>query len=112
MSIEQIIFNNIVYNEDFGRKVIPFLKDEYFSDYNEKVVFNLIDDYVKKYNRFPSKEALAIDLSNRDGVGEEAFKRCKSIISDIEADPNTQLEWLLDQTEKFCQEKAVYNAIM
>jgi len=112
MSIEQIIFNNIIHNEDYGRKVIPFLKEEYFSDYNEKIVFNLIDDYVKKYNRFPSKEALAIDLSNRDGVGEEAFKRCKSIISDIEADPNTQLEWLLDQTENFCQEKAVYNAIM
>jgi len=112
MSIEQIIFNNIIHNEDYGRKVIPFLKEEYFGDYSNKTVFQLIDDYVKKYNHFPSKEALAIDLSNRDGIGEDAFKQCKNIISEIQPDPNTQLEWLLDQTEKFCQEKAVYNAIM
>jgi len=112
MAIEQIIFNNLVHNEDYARKVIPFLKDEYFSDHSEKIVFRLIDNYVKNYNSFPSKEALAIDLTNANNVGEVAFKQCKEIIERIEIDTNTKIDWLLDQTEKFCQEKAVYNSIM
>lgn len=112
MAIEQIIFNNLVYNEDYARKVIPFLKEEYFSDHSQKIVFRLIDDYSKKYNQFPSKEALAIDLTNAGNVGENAFKRCKDIIESIDQDNNTKIEWLLDQTEKFCQEKAIYNSIM
>lgn len=111
MAIEQIIFSNLVTNEEYGRKVIPFLKEEYFSDYEHKIIFNLIGEYVKKYNSFPSKEALAIDLTNKDGVNDDAFKKCKDIISLIERD-ETKLEWLVDQTENFCQEKAIYNALM
>lgn len=111
MAIEQIIFNNLVTNEEYGRKVIPFLKDEYFSEYEHKVVYNLIDEYVKKYNSFPSREALAIDLTNKDGINDDTFKKCKEIIAAIESD-ETKLEWLVDQTEKFCQEKAIYNALM
>ena len=112
MAIEQIIFNNLVYNEDYARKVIPFLKEEYFLDHSQKIIFKLIDDYSKKYNNFPSKEALAIDLTNAGNVGENAFKQCKDIIENIEQDSDTKIEWLLDQTEKFCQEKAIYNSIM
>ena len=111
MSIEQVIFSNLVTNEEYGRKVIPFLKEEYFSDYSEKIIFNLIDAYAKKYNSFPSKEALAIDLTNHSGVSQDAFNKCKEIISSIEPD-STKIEWLVDQTEKFCQEKAIYNALM
>ena len=111
MAIEQIIFSNLVTNEEYGRKVIPFLKEEYFSEYENKIIFNLIAEYVKKYNSFPSKEALAIDLTNKDGVNEDAFKKCKDIISSIERD-ETKLDWLVDQTENFCQEKAIYNALM
>jgi replicative DNA helicase len=112
MSIERIIFNNLVYNEEYGRKVIPFLKEEYFSDYSDKVVYGLIWDYVKEYNNFPSKEALAIELSNKEGVNQHTFENCKEIITSLEADKETKLEWLVDKTEQFCQEKAVYNAIM
>lgn len=112
MSFEPVIFNNLIFNEDYARKVIPFLKDEYFSDHSERIIFQLIDEYVKKYNSFPSKEALAIDLSNKENVNEQTFKTCKGIIENIEVDSKTKIEWLLDQTEKFCQEKAVYNAIM
>lgn len=111
MAIEQVIFSNLVTNEEYGRKVIPFLKEEYFPEYENKVIFNLIEEYVKKYNSFPSKEALAIDLTNKSGVGEEIFKKCKSIIQDIQPD-ETKIDWLVDQTEKFCQEKAIYNALM
>jgi replicative DNA helicase len=112
MTIERIIFNSLVFNEEYGRKVIPFLKEEYFADYNDKVIFRIIDAYVKKYNSFPSKEALAIDLSNESNVSEDAFNKCKSIVQEIEKDENSKLNWLLDQTEKWCQEKALYNAIM
>jgi replicative DNA helicase len=111
--IEQLIVNNLVYNEDYARKVIPFLKDEYFSDRNMKVLYQIINEYVKKYNAFPTIEALAIDLSNKDGLDEETFKKCKEVVSTIKSeDKPSELQWLIDQTEKHCQEKAVYNAIM
>ena len=110
MAIEHVIFSNLVTNEEYGRKVIPFLKDEYFTDYGDKVLFGLISEYVKKYNSFPSKEALAIDLTT-SGVNQDTFNKCKDVIASIEPDL-TKLEWLVDQTEKFCQEKAIYNALM
>jgi len=112
MSIEKTILSNLVYNEAYGRKVIPFLKDEYFSDVPIRTVYQLIDAYVKQYNAFPSKEALAIDLSNRAGTPENVFKSSKDIVESLSFDKDTQVEWLVTQTEKFCQEKAVYNAIM
>jgi hypothetical protein len=112
MSIERTILSNLLFNDEYNRKVIPFLKPEYFQDHNEKVVFDLIDDYVKKYNSFPSSEALAIDLSNKEGLNDETFKISKEIIASLEHDSNTKLDWLLDQTEKFCQDKALYLAIM
>jgi replicative DNA helicase len=110
--IERVIFSNLVHNEEYGRKVIPFLKEEYFSNYSDKLVFNLIWDYLKEYNSFPSKEALAIDLANKDGVNQQTFDDCKNIISSMTHDPETKVDWLVDKTEQFCQEKAVYNAIM
>jgi replicative DNA helicase len=112
MSIENTILSNLVFNESFGRKTIPFLREDYFQDQSDKVVFNLIDKYVKKYNAFPSKEALAIDATNLTGVSEMSFKEVVSKIERLERDTDTQIEWLVDQTEKFCQEKAVYLAIM
>lgn len=112
MAFEHVIFSNLIFNEEYARKVIPYLKEEYFSDYSDKTIFKLIDSYSKEYNSFPSKEALAIDLSNKEGINDETFKKCKDIIQHFDKDDNTKLEWLLDKTENFCQEKAVYNAIM
>lgn len=112
MSVERIILTNLLFNNEYARKVIPFIREEYFQDYSEKVVFNLVDEYVKKYNDFPSKEALAIDLSNRDGLNEETFKNCKEIVSSLEYDDKTKLDWLLDQTERWCQDRAIYLGIM
>jgi len=110
--IETTIFSNLIYNEQYARKVIPFLKEEYFSDQSHKIIFKLVQEYVNKYNSFPSKEALAIDLSNKDGINQEVFNQSKEIISAFAEDKETKLEWLSDQTEKFCQDKAIYNAIM
>jgi replicative DNA helicase len=112
MKIEKTILSHLVFNEEFTRKTIPFLKLEYFPDLTERVVFDLVDTYLKKYNKVPSKEALTIDLDTRDNLNEDQFKSCRSYIETLEVDEATQLDWLLDQTEKFCQDKAIYNAIM
>jgi archaellum biogenesis ATPase FlaH len=112
MKIESTIFANLLFNEYYARKVIPFLKDEYFSDHSDRNVFKLIDEYVKKYNSFPSKEALLIDLNNLENISQDTYANSKQVIDSLKHDEKTQVDWLLDQTEKFCQEKAVYNAIM
>ena len=109
--IEHTILSHIIFNEDYARKVLPFLKDEYFQNISDKVVYNLIDDYVKKYNNTPTREVLHIELNNRESLNENTFKEAKSTIDNLQVD-NTELTWLLDSTEKFCQEKAIYNAIM
>ena len=113
MSLEiNTIFSNLLFNESYARKVIPFLKEDYFSDQADKTLFGLIEDYVHKYNAFPSKEALTIDLSNKTGISEITFKEVTETIKNLSVDENTKLDWLLDTTEKFCQERAIYNAIM
>ena len=109
--IEQTILSHLVYNEAYARKILPFLKDEYFHNLSDKVVYKLIDDYVLKYNSTPTKEVLMIELNNRDGLNENTFKESKRLIEDLQVD-NTDIKWLVDSTEKFCQEKAIYNAIM
>lgn len=112
--LEKVIFNNLINNEDYGRKVIPFLKKDYFHDKNDQVIFELIDNYVSSYNAFPTKEVLYIDLSNHNGISDEQFEECKTIIGGIpdQSDALSKMEWLIDETEKFCQDKAVYNAVM
>ena len=112
MAIENAIFGNLVYNEEYARKCIPFLKEEYFSTQDQKALFRLIKGYVDKYNAFPTKEVMAIDLANTEGISEDTFKNCKELISGLTHDKSTKVDWLLDQTEKFCQDKAIYNAIM
>jgi archaellum biogenesis ATPase FlaH len=112
MAIENAIFGNLVYNEEYARKCIPFLKEEYFAPQDQKALFRLIKGYVDKYNAFPTKEVMAIDLANTEGISEDTFKNCKELIIGLTHDKSTKLDWLLDQTEKFCQDKAIYNAIM
>lgn len=114
MNLEKAIFNNLLNNETYARKTIPFLSPDYFHNRNDKVVFELIDSYVGKYNAFPTKEALFVDLNNKDGISEDQFKECKVLIEEIpdQSDQLSNVDWLIDQTEKFCQDKAIYNAIM
>lgn len=111
-SFEQVIFGNIINREEFGRKVIPFLKSDYFHDISERTVFELIEEYVHKYNRFPSREALTVDLNTKHGINETVHISCRELIENLDFDPKTEIDWLVEKTEKFCQEKAVYNAIM
>ena len=109
--IEKTILSHLVFNEAYARKTLPFIKDEYFQNLSDKVVYNLINEYVNKYNNTPTKEVLFLELNNKDGLNENVFKESKRTIEDLQID-NTEIQWLLDSTEKFCQEKAIYNAIM
>jgi len=109
--IENTIFSNLVYNELYARKTLPFLKEAYFSDKLDKVLFKLVDDYVTKYNSIPTPAALNIEASNVSTINDDEHKLLQDKISELKEE-TVDLEWLLDKTEKYCQDKAVYNAIM
>ena len=108
--IEQIILTNLIHNEDFTRKVIPFIKAEYFQDGVEKVVFETIWNYVENYKANPTTETLVIDVQ-KVVQNEEQHKACLEYIEKI-SPGNSDQEWLIKETEEWCKERAVYNAIL
>ena len=108
--IEQTILSNLTLNEEYTRKVIPYLKPEYFHDYTERSVFGLITKYFDKYNRVPDNAALLVELSNAEGLSDDQHSSAQEFINKF--DTSSDEEWLIDETEKFCQDKAIYNAIM
>ena len=112
MSIEDIIFSHLLVNEEYNRKVIPFLKNEYFNSRTNKVLFELIDTHVKTYHRIPTKEALLSKLESLNNLTEDEFKTTRDYLETLKADLTTSVDWLCDETEKFCQERSIYNAIM
>ena len=108
--IEETILSHLAFNEDYARKVLPFLKEEYFVDPAYRVTFKLINGYIEKYNDLPSREALLIELGNTSGINENAFKTTTEVIQKLARD-DSGMEWLADTTEKFCQDKALYGAV-
>ena len=112
MSFERVIFGNLLNREEYGRRAIPFLKSEYFQDRTDRTVFELIESYVHKFNKFPTTETLLIDLGSKSGVDQDTHDSVLGAIRELTHDPKTDLEWIVERTEKFCQEKAVYNGIM
>jgi len=112
MRIEHIIFGNLIENEEYGRKVIPFLKEEYFTDIVDRKIFSIIHEYVGKYNNFPTKSAIEIDLNDVGGLSDDQFKTAKEVVSGLDKSEDRDVAWLVDNTEKFCKDKALYNALM
>lgn len=110
MSVENTILSNLICNEPYARKVIPFLRTDYFTDRNYQVVLDMVTAHYFKFNSVPSKETLTIDLDGA-GYNDKMYSDCKSIIDNLVPE-SSELDWVVDITEKFCQEKAVYNAIM
>jgi replicative DNA helicase len=108
--IENTILAHLVYNEEYVRRVLPFLKSEYFSDSTERSVFDLITGYVTKYNGTPTREALLIELQAINGMNEKVFEGAFETINALEVE-KTDIQWLVDTTEKFCQDRAIYNAV-
>lgn len=100
-------------DEQYVRKVLPYLKSEYIQDKPEKLIFEEVRKYILNYNQPPSFETIQVELEGRDGLFEDDVKKCADIIQELKQDNDkSELKWLVEQTEKFCQEKAIHNAIL
>lgn len=110
--IEQTILAGILFNDEYCRKVIPHLKDDYFSAKKHKALFHIISKYIQKYNQAPSVEALKIEIGSKDGIPENLYHEMVEEIPELKHDESSRLDWLVDVTEKFCQDKALHNAIL
>ena len=109
--IEETILRNLICNEQYYRKVVPFIKADYFQEYNEKILFEEIADFAAKYDKVPTKEVLTINLQSRGDLTEETFKDTLSGLNSL-SDEWVDYDWLCDSTEKWCQDRAIYNALM
>lgn len=111
MRLEITILKNLVHNEAYTRKVLPFLNKEYFTDLTDRVVFDLIFSFVEKYNKTPTVEVLELSLQNTT-VKEQAYTDASNLIKELQDYQEININWLVEETEKFCRDKAVYNAIL
>ena len=111
MNLEVTILSNLIYNEKYVRKVLPFLKQDYFTVRSYKVIFLEIHEYITNYNTCPSLNALGIECQERTDLTEEQFKDITEVLSGL-SDEKTELDWLVDTTEKWCQERAIYLSLM
>lgn len=109
---EERLLSHLIYNDSFARKVLPFVKPEYFHDPAERQVFSIINDYIETYNALPTKEALFVDIKNLKSIPEQVYEKSLRKINELNVDDNTNEEWLLDKTEQFCKEKATHNALL
>jgi len=109
--VEFLILRNLLYNEEYVRKVVPFLKAEYFEDFNQKVVFEEILNFVEEYNTPATKEVLCIETEKRQDINDSSFKEITDLILSLEESPS-ELDWLVNTTEKWCRDRAIYLALM
>jgi replicative DNA helicase len=112
--LELTILKNLIYNEGYARKVLPFISAEYFNDVNERNIFKEVNEFIGKYNTLPTHEALVINFTDSKNVPDEQVKTAIGLLKQLDDARNepTETQWLTEQTEKFCQDKALYNAIM
>ena len=109
--LEKTILSNLILNEDYSRKVFPYIKEDYFEENSVKKVFSTYAEYVEQYKESPSMEALKISLDKRKDLNEQSYKDVMSVVDELKVDSSTNQEWLVEQTEKFCQDKDLYNSI-
>ena len=112
MRLETTILKNLIYNEEYTRKVLPFLSVNYFQEREDKILYEKIDEYINQYNALPTQEALAIEL-DKSPIKDEEFQNSLKLLESItNENDEANISWLLDSTEKFCQDKAIYNAVV
>ena len=109
--IENTILASLFFKEEYTRKVLPFIKEEYFGNRVEQLLFGEVFKFVEKYNNLPTKNAIEIELNSRRDINEEELQHIKDYIVAIE-DSDTDIKWLLETTEKFCKDRAVHNAVL
>ncbi len=109
---EQLILEYLISSEQYSRQVLPHLKEEYFQEVQSKTIFNIINKHYKEYNTVATKDVIAVELERTDSLNELQFKQCTELFNSIELKNDFDLKWSIDKTEKYCQDRAVYNAIM
>jgi replicative DNA helicase len=109
--VEILILRNLLYNEEYLRKVIPFIKSDYYEDPNQKIVFEEIEKFVQEYNQPATKEVLCIEVEKRQDINDTTFTEITKLISYLDDSP-TDHDWLVDTTEKWCRDRAIYLALM
>ena len=109
--IETTAIRNLIHNEEYCRKVLPFIKEEYFNDRLEKILFSEISKFVNKYNNLPTKESLSIEINTNKSINEDEYKKITDILSTLNPEP-INLDWLVETTETFCKDRAIHNAIL
>ena len=112
MRIESTILRNLLYNEDYARKVIPFIESEYFHDRTEKMVYEEIFSHMENYNTLPTREVISIAVGQGDKLTDEEYTNLIGYVGKLEQDEPVDDDWLIDETERFCKDKSLYNAIM
>ena len=112
MQLEKTILLNLLRNENFTRKVLPFIKPEYFTVEADRILYTEIQNFILKYNTPPTKDALLIEIDALRNIKEDQVRDIKSTLDSIKDIEEPNQDWLVDSTEKFCQEKALYHAIM
>jgi archaellum biogenesis ATPase FlaH len=110
-SVELTVLKNLIFNEEYSRKVIPFINLEYFEDNSQKIIFEETVKFILKYNSQITLESLLIEISNRKDINESDIKSLTSLINSFEYQPSDQ-KWLIDTTEKWCRDRAIYLALM
>jgi replicative DNA helicase len=114
MKLEQTILKNLIYNEDYLRKVLPFLKSEYFTDRTDRTLYHEIASFTESYNSTPTVEALILAVKESRNLSDDEVEKCETYLQEIEKTKGeeSKVQWLVDKTEQFCQEKAIYNAVL
>ena len=112
--IETLILKNLIHNDEYARKVLPFLNKDYFEEHTDKLLYEQVDTFITKYNNLPTKEALVIELENST-LNDSEFDNVTALLTHVEGentDEKPDIQWLLETTERFCQDKAIYNAVV
>jgi len=114
MKLEQTILKNLIYNEEYLRKVLPFIKDEYFTDKTERMLFSEITQFVSRYNTTPTIEAIGLAVKERRNLSDDEVEKSESYLQEIALakGEESKIQWLIEKSEAFCQERAIYNAVL
>ena len=112
MKLEETIVNNLICNEEYSRKALPFLQMDYFTSDTEKQLYKIVNAFIETYNKLPTKEVLGVAIEKLKGLTEDQYKALADRVGQMENLKSENSEWLLEETEKHCQDRAIYNAIM
>ena len=109
--IHHIVLSKLISDDSYCRKVLPFIKEEYFEECKYKVLFDEVRSYIDKYDGLPESSALQIEVENRKDVNESVFKEIDELLLNLDETQYNE-DWLYDSTEKWCKERAIYLALM